>query len=393
MTLYEGCSLLENLELIPVNILDSEKAVSDFCDRYHIHSSQILFTKSKIDEVVSMVLEDESEFVLTDDVFKIKFLFASFEGTPIAYGPFCTELLSTDEVSILLSHLDIHDLEPQSLAKQRSRYTVKPQQNVQYYLNILISQLSGKNDIHNIKKIILVSSDKVVEDSLVPKDIHIKLVREHYAHEKRLMKSIAAADYTEAINVWRFLHSAVSYNNIGHTLEIAKVSAAVTRTLLRIGAMEAGIPPEINDHISGNSTLILQRARTIDAINLEHERLIKDYCNVVKEYKSRQYSSLVMSVKYFLEKEFDKSITLSDLSEELGCSSSNLAHQFKKETGTTPIAYLNQLRMKKAAEALTNSDESISEISASVGILDPNYFVKCFKREYKMTPSEYRKMF
>ena len=39
---------------------------------------------------------------------------------------------------------------------------------------------------------------------------------------------------------------------------------------------------------------------------------------------------------------------------------------------------------------LTGSDASVQQISAYVGYLDNNYFVKVFKKQYGMTPTEYR---
>ena len=57
------------------------------------------------------------------------------------------------------------------------------------------------------------------------------------------------------------------------------------------------------------------------------------------------------------------------------------------------MAYLHQIRIKKAAYELANTKKSIQDIAALVGILDSNYFVKYFKKEYEMTPSAYRKRF
>ena len=48
----------------------------------------------------------------------------------------------------------------------------------------------------------------------------------------------------------RQLHNSVKFLNhlrLGQTLEAARISAAVTRTVIRIGAMHAGIPPVVND--------------------------------------------------------------------------------------------------------------------------------------------------
>ncbi|OON85691.1 hypothetical protein BXO88_11435 [Oribacterium sp. C9] len=391
MTITEGCLMLENLELIPVNIIDTTEKIDAVCEKYRIHSSQILFSKNKLQELLSEM--DKSEFLHIVDSFRIHHILAFCDDTPILYGPYCTELLASSEISILLSNLKIRDIQPETLAKLRSRYTVKPQQNVQYHLNILFSSLTGDSTIHATRNLDLSPLSYAHEEETVSRDIAIKLVREHYATEQRLMKSISEGNYTAASEAWHFLHNAVSYKNIGHTLEVARVSAGITRTMLRIGALNAGLPAEINDRISGKSGRFMLKARTMDEIYMEHERLIKEYCDIIKEYKSKAYSSLVLSVRYLMENEYEKALTLEDIAEELSLSPSHIVHRFKRETGTTPMAYLNFVRMKKAAEALTKTSMSIQEIAAEVGILDSNYFVKCFKKVYGVTPSGYRKKY
>ena len=118
-----------------------------------------------------------------------------------------------------------------------------------------------------------------------------------------------------------------------------------------------------------------------------------DFTQDIKEYKKNKYSSNVLSVRFLIEKEYDRPLKLDEIADELSLSSSQLIHLFKKETGTTPMAYLHQIRIKKAAYELANTQNSIQDIAASVGILDSNYFVKYFKKEYEMTPSAYRKRF
>ena len=58
--------------------------------------------------------------------------------------------------------------------------------------------------------------------------------------------------------------------------------------------------------------------------------------------------------------------------------------------GISPIAYLNNYRMSVAADRLADTPDTISEISYSVGIQDPLYFSKFFKKTYGMAPKEYR---
>ncbi|MBP3240237.1 MAG: helix-turn-helix transcriptional regulator [Oribacterium sp.] len=264
---------------------------------------------------------------------------------------------------------------------------------MQYHLNILFSEVTGDETIRNVKLYALSPSSSYIEASTEKKELRTQLVREHYSNEKRLMNAVERGDFTEALEAWHFLHKAVSYTKIGHTLETARVSAGITRTLIRIGAVNAGLPAEINDRISGQSSFNITKARSIDSIYQEHERLIREYCDVIKAYRENKYSTTVQSLIYLLENDFEKSLTLEELASELSISSSAISHLFKKETGTTPMAYLNHIRAKKAADLLRQTASSIQEIAASVGILDSNYFVKCFKKEYAMTPSAFRKRF
>lgn len=57
----------------------------------------------------------------------------------------------------------------------------------------------------------------------------------------------------------------------------------------------------------------------------------------------------------------------------------------------TPLNYLRKVRMENASSLLLSTEYSIQEISVMVGIMDANYFVKLFKKEYGETPSEFRK--
>ena len=97
------------------------------------------------------------------------------------------------------------------------------------------------------------------------------------------------------------------------------------------------------------------------------------------------------AVSYIAEN-FSQQITVKRLSEVSNMSESNFYAVFKKYMGTSPVAYINKLRLSVAAEKLAASTDSISEIRYSVGIGDPLYFNKLFKRTYAMSPREYRKV-
>ena len=81
---------------------------------------------------------------------------------------------------------------------------------------------------------------------------------------------------------------------------------------------------------------------------------------------------------------------MDQLAEQVRLSPSHLSHLFSKEVGMSVSQYVAALRCEEAASLLKTSDAPVSEISAYVGYLDQNYFVKVFKKHYNKTPSEFR---
>lgn len=100
-------------------------------------------------------------------------------------------------------------------------------------------------------------------------------------------------------------------------------------------------------------------------------------------------TGIQMAVAYINENYRDK-VTIKHLASLANMSESNFHAAFKKQMGTSPIAYLNNYRLSVAADRLTDTTDTVSDISYSVGINDPLYFSKLFKKIYGMAPKEYR---
>lgn len=60
-------------------------------------------------------------------------------------------------------------------------------------------------------------------------------------------------------------------------------------------------------------------------------------------------------------------------------------------TGYSPNEYIRIMRMKKAAELLKENKHSVSEVAYLVGISDPFYFSKCFKKQFGISPTDFMK--
>ncbi len=82
----------------------------------------------------------------------------------------------------------------------------------------------------------------------------------------------------------------------------------------------------------------------------------------------------------------------SELAREWGLSRSNFSHFFQKTSGLTPAAYTASIRLEEAAGILRNSRLSVKEVAAKTGFTDSNHLCKSFRRQFLMSPGNYRAM-
>ncbi|KAB5249535.1 response regulator, partial [Bacteroides thetaiotaomicron] len=100
---------------------------------------------------------------------------------------------------------------------------------------------------------------------------------------------------------------------------------------------------------------------------------------------------LVRKALHFVEENIDNpEYSIEDLSKDLGLSKTHLNRKLQSIVDLTPLQFIRSIRLKRAAQLLTNSQYNINEISYMVGFNTLKYFNSHFKEEFQMTPSQYR---
>ena len=101
-------------------------------------------------------------------------------------------------------------------------------------------------------------------------------------------------------------------------------------------------------------------------------------------------NNLLTSIFSFVEKNFNKDCSLSELSKATGREYTYLSRIFKQFTGISYVQYVNMMRLNYAGYLLHNTDLSILECSIECGYNSLRSFNRNFKSYHGVTPKDYR---
>lgn len=101
----------------------------------------------------------------------------------------------------------------------------------------------------------------------------------------------------------------------------------------------------------------------------------------------------VLQAQQWMAEHLDSDNPIEEVIAQSGLAERSFKRRFSKATGSTPITYMQNLRVEAAKCQLESSDKPFDEISYSIGYEDPAFFRRLFKRTTGMTPGVYRKKF
>lgn len=96
--------------------------------------------------------------------------------------------------------------------------------------------------------------------------------------------------------------------------------------------------------------------------------------------------AMVRAMQSFIEAHYREKITLRRLSAVVDRSPNYACHLFKEVTGLGPIEYANQIRLNRARDLLSRTEDSVADVAERVGFGDPYYFSKLYKRAFGVSP-------
>lgn len=214
-----------------------------------------------------------------------------------------------------------------------------------------------------LEKIREIRPDIVITDVKMPCKDGLKMLEEsigQYEYEAIIISGYGEFEYAKkaiSLHVTEYLLKPVDFDHLYQTLEKLTHKIEANRKVRQY--MEA------LEHISTD--------KIIDSHSLETA-------------KSKYTTRMVEYIKTC----YRQKISINDLSEKYGISSTYLHTKFKKETNYTFNDFLNRYRVLQAVELLKQDKWKVYEIGEHVGFHDYKYFILVFKKYIGCSPGKFR---
>lgn len=154
-----------------------------------------------------------------------------------------------------------------------------------------------------------------------------------------------------------------------------KISSNLAKIMLSLVKLNTGYKLEAVNSASEIALTLVQNCRTERRQHSDSEL-----------YKQRRISELLK----YIEENYSSEIGLETLSKEMLISTRYISKFFKDNLGIGFVDYVNKLRITKSLTDLFGSKKSILDISIEHGFNDHKAYNRVFKKEFGMTPTEYR---
>lgn len=101
----------------------------------------------------------------------------------------------------------------------------------------------------------------------------------------------------------------------------------------------------------------------------------------------------ILKAQQWMEAHYAESIPIDAVAKMVCISPRHFKRRFRKATGESPLAYLQNLRIEAAKDKLANSQANVNEITYMIGYEDSSTFRRLFKKQVGISPRAYRDKF
>ena len=220
--------------------------------------------------------------------------------------------------------------------------------------------------------------------------LSLEIIEQNYQNERQLIEAVSKGKLHKVDLIASSVLNQGTEERLADSVRNRKNYLIILNTLLRKAAEYGEVHPLHISRLSSSFAKKIEELSTIDDSLTLQKEMIRKYCLLVKEHSLKKHSNLIGRVITLISYDLTADLSLKHIASIMNVNASYLSATFKKECKETLTEYVNRKRMETAAFILSHSDKQVQAVAEECGILDVNYFIKLFKKQYGMTPTQYR---
>jgi two-component system response regulator YesN len=213
--------------------------------------------------------------------------------------------------------------------------------------------------------------------------------RKIFDKQDEIIQKVILGDKTGAREILNEFLGSIFFES-GMNFEILKVRIIELVVIISRTAIEAGV--EAKELFGLNYSYLTDLNKVTDIEELLHKltEILENFINKVSTTKEKKRKTKVHRMREYINQNFTKEVTASNVAKSAGLSVSRALHLFKEETGMSLSNFITKLRIDYGKYLLLNTDVNIAHLANEVGFYDQSHFTKYFKKFERITPSRFR---
>ena len=177
----------------------------------------------------------------------------------------------------------------------------------------------------------------------------------------------------------------------GDALRQMKNSVLVCTTLFSRTAIEGGLSPETAYTLCDRYFQSVERVKSLSELTSIAYTMQRDFVERVHAVRTQKLSREIEAACSYIERHLEEDLSIASLAAYAGYIEYYFSKKFKRELGLTPAEYIRKKRLAKAALLLRSTDLDAQQIASRLQFCSQSYFTDCFRKEYGVSPTKYRK--
>ena len=208
--------------------------------------------------------------------------------------------------------------------------------------------------------------------------------------ENELLTAISKGDIHTANIVLDEILGQILSQSRGN-IEVLRLRAMELTVLLSRASLKGGADINAISKLSYDYLREIDNFSSIDDMVTWLHMVTKQFSQLVFDFSGSKNMDIIYRAVEYIKRNYANKLTLHEIAKHLSISQQYFSRIFKKETGHTPMSYINFVRIEESKKLVRNLDINIIDIPELVGFESQSYFTRIFKKETGQTPGRYRR--